>query len=159
MQKMTFFQFQLGMGYGVRKMTARVWRVFLLLRSTFPDPYPPRYGSFCGSKWLKFIKIFYSRVWNMGCPIEWAHGGDRFWYSDRLVNSAISGSNRAERPRSVGKFSLLPLQILSFAQGRKNWSPAPQWAACGSWGVGDQFFRPPGPSCQSHSDLKKWGAI
>ena len=29
MQKMTFFQFQLGMGYGVRKMTARVWRVFL----------------------------------------------------------------------------------------------------------------------------------
>ena len=27
--KVTFFQFQLEMGYGVRKMTARVWRVFL----------------------------------------------------------------------------------------------------------------------------------
>ena len=61
----------------------------------------------------------------MGCPIEWAHGGDHFWYSDRLVNSAISGSNRADRPRSVGKFSPLPFQILSFAQGRKNWAPAP----------------------------------
>ena len=36
----------------------------------------------------------------------------------------------ADRPGSLGKFSLLPLQILSFAQGRKNWSPAPQWAAC-----------------------------
>ena len=35
MQKMTFFQFRLGMGYGVRKMTARVWRVFLLYR---PSP-------------------------------------------------------------------------------------------------------------------------
>ena len=33
--KNDFFQFQLGMGYGVRKMTARVWRVFLLFRSTF----------------------------------------------------------------------------------------------------------------------------
>ena len=53
----------------------------------------------------------------MGCPIEWVYGGDNFWYSDRLVNSAISGSNRADRPRSVGKFSLLPFQILSFAQG------------------------------------------
>ena len=153
MQKMTYFQFQLGMGYGVRKMTARVWRVFLLLRSTLPDPYPSRYGSLRGSKWPKFIKILFFWVWNMGYPIEWAHGWDHFWYSDRLVNSAISWSNRADRPRSVGKFSLIPLQLLYFAQGRKNWSPAPQWAACGSWGVGDQFFRPPGPSCQSHSDI------
>jgi hypothetical protein len=39
----------------------------------------------------------------MGCLIEWAHGGDHFWYSDRLVNSAIFWSNRADRPRSVGK--------------------------------------------------------
>jgi hypothetical protein len=118
MQKMNFFLFQLGMGYGVRKMTARVWRVFLLLRSTFPDPYPSRYGSFCGSKWPKIIKIFYFRVWNMGCPIEWAHGGDRFWYSDRLVNSAISGSNRADRPSSVGQFSLLLAKYCLLAQGR-----------------------------------------
>ena len=72
MQKMTFFIIQLRMGYGVRKMTARVWRVFLLLRSTFLDPYPPRYGSLSGSKWPKIIKIFYFRVCNMGCPIEWA---------------------------------------------------------------------------------------
>ena len=43
------------------------------------------------------------------------------------MNSAISWTNRADRPRSVGKFSLILLQILSFAQG---------------------------PSCQSHSDLK-----
>jgi hypothetical protein len=50
MQKMNFFQFQPGMGYGVRKMTARVWRVFLLLGSTFPDPYPPKYGPLSGSK-------------------------------------------------------------------------------------------------------------
>ena len=153
MQKMTFFHFQLGMGYGVRKMTARVWRVFLLFRSTLPDPYPPRYRSFSGSKWPKITKIFYFRVCNMGCPIGWAHDGDHFWYSDRLVNSANFWSNMADRPRSLGKFSLAPLQILSFAQGRKNWSPAPQWAACGSWGVGDQFFRPPGPSCQYHADL------
>ena len=97
------------------------------------------------SKCPKIIRIFNFWVCNMGCPIEWAHGGDHFWYSDRLVNSAISESNRADS-RSVGKFSYLPFQILSLAQGRKNWSPAPQWAACGSWG-------------QSHSDLKKWGAI
>ena len=160
MQKMCFFQFQLGMGYGVRKMTARVLRIFLLLRTTFPDPYPSRYGTLCGSKWPKINKIFCFRLWNMGCPIEWAHGGDHFWYLDRLVNSAISWLNRADRPRTLSKYSLLPFQILSFAQGRKNWSPAPQWAACGSWGLGDQFFRPPGPSCLSHSDpLKKWGLI
>ncbi len=118
---MTFFQFQLGMGYGVRKMTARVWRVFLLIRSTFPDSYPSRYGPFYGSKWPKIIKIFCFWVWNKGCPIVLARG----WYTDRLVNSAISWSNRTDRPRSVGMFSLLPLQILSFAQGRKNWSPGP----------------------------------
>ena len=141
---MTFFQFQLGMGYGVRKMTARLWRVFLLLRVTLPDPYLPRYGPLCRSKWPKIIKIFCFRVYDIGFPIEWSHGGDHFWYSERLVNSAISGSNWADRPRIVGKFSLLPLQILSFAQGRKNWSPAPQWAACGSWGVGDHFFDRPG---------------
>jgi hypothetical protein len=29
MLKMCFFLFQVSMGYGVRKMTARVWRVFL----------------------------------------------------------------------------------------------------------------------------------
>ena len=116
--------FQLGMGYGVRKMTARVWRVFLLLRSTFPDPYPPRYESLCGSKWPKINKIFDFRVWNMGCPIEWANYGDHFMYSDRLVYSAISWVNRADRPRTLRKYSLLPFQILSFAQGRKNWSPA-----------------------------------
>ena len=57
----------------------------------------------------------------MGYSIEWAHGGDHFLYSDRLVNSAIFWLNRADRPRSIGKFSLLPLQILSFAKGRKNW--------------------------------------
>ena len=50
MQKIVFFQFRLGMGYGVRKITARVLRVFLLLRSTLPDPYPSRYGPFCCSK-------------------------------------------------------------------------------------------------------------
>ena len=59
--------------------------------------------------------MFCFRVWNMGCPIEWAYDGDHFWYSDRLVNSAISLSNRADRPRTVGKFSLPPFQILSFA--------------------------------------------
>ena len=53
----------------------------------------------------------------MGCPIERAHGGDHFWFSDRLVNSAISWSNRADRPSKVGKFILLPFQILSFAPG------------------------------------------
>jgi hypothetical protein len=62
MQKMTFFLFQLGMGYGVRKMTARIRRVFLLLRSTLPDPYPPRYGFFSGSKWPKIIENFCFRV-------------------------------------------------------------------------------------------------
>ena len=115
MQKMTFFLFQLGMGYGVRKMTARVWRVFLLLRSTFPDPYPSRYGSLCGSKWPKINKIFCFRLWNMGCPIEWANDGDHLWYWDRLVNSAISGLKRADRPRIIGnlvpfysKYCLLP---------------------------------------------------
>ena len=127
-----FFAISTEYGIWVRKMTARVWRVFLLSRATLPDPYPPRYGPLFGSKWSKIIKIFYFRVWNMGCPIEWANGGDHFWYSDRLVNSVIFWSKRAVRPRSVGKFSLLLLQILSFAQGRKNWSPAPQWAACGS---------------------------
>ncbi len=48
------------------------------------------------------------------------------------MNSAISWLNRADRPRTVSKFSLLPFQILSSAKGRKNWSTAPQWAACGS---------------------------
>ena len=111
-------------------------------------------GPYVGQNDQKSSKffVFVYETWGV---IEWAHGGDHYWHSDRLVNSAISGSNRADRPRSVGKFSQLPFQLLSFAQGRKNWSPAPQWAACGSWGVGDQFFRPPGPSCQSHSDFKK----
>jgi hypothetical protein len=89
----------------------------------------------------------------MGCPIEWSHGGDHFMYSDRLVNLAFSGSKRADRPRSVLSYVSSHSKDCLLAQGRKNWSPAPQWAACGSWGVGDQFFRPPGPSCQSHSDL------
>ena len=31
MQKMTFLLFQVGMGYGVRKMTERAWRVILVL--------------------------------------------------------------------------------------------------------------------------------
>ena len=61
----------------------------------------------------------------MGCPIEWAHDADFFWYSDRLVNSTVSGSNWIDRQRSVGKVSHHPFQILSFAQLRKNWSPAP----------------------------------
>ena len=39
MQKMIIFLFQSGMGYGVRKMTERVRRVFLLSRSNFPDPF------------------------------------------------------------------------------------------------------------------------
>ena len=76
------------------------------------------------------------------------------WYSDRLVNSDISASNRADRPRRVGKYSHIPFQIMPFAQGRKNWSPAPPMSR---WVVEDQFFRPPGPSCQSHSNLEKWG--
>ena len=46
MQKMTFFQFQLSRDMGVRKMTARVWLIFLIQRSTFPDSYPsPPQGS------------------------------------------------------------------------------------------------------------------
>jgi hypothetical protein len=50
------------------------------LGSTFPDPYPPKYGPLSGSKWPKIVKIFCFRVWNLGCPIEWAYGGDHFWY-------------------------------------------------------------------------------
>ena len=82
-------------------------------------------GSFVLKKWPKINKIVCFRVWNMGCPIEWAHGGYHLWYLDRLVNSAVFWSNRAGRPRSVGKLSPFPFQILSFAQGRKNWAPAP----------------------------------
>ena len=62
-------------------------------------------------------KIFCFRIWNMGSPIEWGHGGDHFCYSDRSVNSAFSWSYRADRA--------LPFQILSLAQERKNWAPGP----------------------------------
>ena len=61
----------------------------------------------------------------MGCPIKWAHNGNHFLYSDRSVNSAISGSNRADKPRSVGKFCHNPFLILPFAHGRKIWDRAP----------------------------------
>ena len=55
MQKMTFLLFQVGMGYGVRKMTERAWRVILVLRSNLQDlfysiyPYhvPNRFDSLC----------------------------------------------------------------------------------------------------------------
>ena len=145
MQKMCFFTFNWVWYMGCAKWQHGVWRVFLLMGSTFPDPYPPRFGPICESKWPKIDNFFYFRVCNMGCPIEWAYGGDHFWDfwdSDRLVNSAVSWLDRADRPRSVGKFSLLPFQILSFAQGRKNWSHASQWAACGSWGVVPVTLRP-----------------
>ena len=57
------------------------------------------------------------------------------------MNSAISGSNRADRPRSLGKFSLISLQILSFAQGRKNWAPAPPYDPLAGHGAsGTNFF-------------------
>ena len=76
----------------------------------------------------------------MGCPIEWAHGGDHFWYSDRLVNSAISGSNRADRPRIVGKFSLLPLQILLWPKGEKIGPRRPNEPLAGHGASGTNFF-------------------
>ena len=66
------------MGYGVRKMTERVLRVFLLLRSTFPHPYLSIYGLIWGSKWPKMVTIFCFRIWNMGCLIEQAHARDHF---------------------------------------------------------------------------------
>ena len=155
MQKMTFFPFQLGMGYGVRKMTARVWWVFLLFRSTFPDPSPSRYRSFCGSKWPKIIKIFCFWVWKMGCLIEWAHGGGHIWYS------VIFGFVFLGRIGPIGREVLVSLitshsKYCLLPKGEKNWAPAPQMSRLR---VMDQFFRPPGPSCHSHSDLKKWGAI
>ena len=39
MQKITFLLFEVGIRYGVRKMTAWVWCVFLVCMSTFPEPY------------------------------------------------------------------------------------------------------------------------
>ena len=56
MQKITYFQFQLGIGYGMRKMTALVWRVFSLLKSCFPDPYPS--SPFVGQNDRKSSNIF-----------------------------------------------------------------------------------------------------
>ena len=94
-------------------------------------------------EWVKMTENHQNFLFSgmeLGCPIEWAYGGDHFWYSDRLVNSAISGSNRADRPRCVGKFSLLPLKILFFAQGRKNWFPAPNEPLAGHGASGTNFF-------------------
>ena len=48
--KNDFLSISTGYENGVRIMTARVWGLFLLLRSTFPGPYPSRYGLICGSK-------------------------------------------------------------------------------------------------------------
>ena len=43
MQKMNFWQFQLSMRNGVRKMTVRVCGVFLIWGSTLSDPHQSRY--------------------------------------------------------------------------------------------------------------------
>ena len=92
------------------------------MRSTFLDHFLSIYGPIRGSKRPKLTKMFWFRVWNMGCPIERWHFGDHFWYPERLVNSAVSWSYRADRPSSDCLFSHLPFQIPSFAQGRKNWA-------------------------------------
>ncbi len=156
MQKWLFFKFNWVWDMGCAKWPHGSREYFYYWGRPYPTLIYRDIDPFVGPKILKFLIL---RVWNMGCPIEWAHVGDHFWYSDRLVSSAISWSNRAIRPWSFGKSSLILFQIPSLAQGRINWDPAPQWAACGSWGVGEQFFRPSVPSCQSHSDLKKRGAI
>ncbi len=76
----------------------------------------------------------------MGCPIEWELGGDHFWYWDRLVNSAISVSNRADRPRSVlsyvsshSKYCLLP-------KGEKICPRRPNEPLAGHGASGTNFF-------------------
>jgi hypothetical protein len=34
----------------------------------------------------------------MGCPIEWAHGGDHFWYSDIFVSIWVDRSGLGQSP-------------------------------------------------------------
>ena len=58
MPKMSFFQYRLGMGYGVRKMTARVWRVFLLLIRPSPTLIHRDIGPYVGQNDQKSSKIF-----------------------------------------------------------------------------------------------------
>ena len=91
----------------------------------------------------------------MGCPIEWAHDGDHFWYWDRLVNSAISVSNRADRPRSVlsyvsshSKYCLLP-------KGEKIGPRRPNEPLAGHGASGTNFFDRQGLRASLTQNFKK----
>ena len=76
----------------------------------------------------------------MGCPIEWAYGGDHFWYSDRLVNSAISGLNRADRPRSVLSFVSSHSKDCLLPKGEKIGPWRPNEPLAGHGASGTNFF-------------------
>ena len=114
-----FFPFSTG--YGMRKMTEGVWRVFLLFRSTFPGSYLWLTDQ-NDWKWPKFFVFGYEtmRVQSNGHMVG----------LNRSVNYAVSWSYAAFSPRYGDKFSPLPFQILSFAQGRINWAPMSRLKTC-----------------------------
>ena len=76
----------------------------------------------------------------MGCPIDWVHGGDHFWYSDRLVNSAISGSNRADRPRIMGSLVSFLYKYCFLPKGEKIGPRRPNEPLAGHGASGTNFF-------------------
>ena len=118
MQNMIFFLIQVGIEYGGRKWPHGSGEYFYYSGRPSPTLIHRDMGPFVGQNHRKLSKLFVFG-YETGCPIEWAHGWDHFWYTDWLVNSAISWSNMANMPSSVRAFSPFPCQILSLAQARK----------------------------------------
>ena len=56
------------------------------------------------------------------------------------MNSAISGSNRADRPKSVGKFGLLPYNYCLLPKGEKIGPRRPNEPLAGHGASGTNFF-------------------
>ena len=95
------------MGYGVRKMTARWWGVFLDIRTSRQNAYFFIFWGFKGQKGSKkaknghyFLFFFYG---DMGCS-KWPHGGgDYFWISWRSAKMLIYLFMRAFRVKRGSK--------------------------------------------------------